>query len=393
MFAKYTKRIVEILETSDLDKVSAKQIRKQIQRETGVDFGPQKSEFNKFITDLYLDLMDKVSTFKSTSKPLSPKLNAHSIRTETIPTAELIVTPTQQQINTSQRSPSPKNAPIPVVQNVAPKEVSPTTVHVELAQDESQDDVYIKEEVIHDSMPESMAVEYEEEEIQSSQVSSRGKKKSKRVLSSDRVDSDDEPSPSRVKKRKTPKAKSSPPKNSGWTAPCKLSPELATLLNSEELPRTQVVKKLWEYIKGNGLQDPKDKRYVITDDKLYTVLGVKRVHFMKMNQHLSKHITKIETGAPKATASPSKKGGGNGFTKIHQLSPPLAALLGVEKLPRTQVVKRLWELIKQRKLQDPKNGTVINNDEEMQTVFKTASMTMFEMNKVLMSNSSYWVYI
>jgi upstream activation factor subunit UAF30 len=381
MFAKYTQRIVEILKSSDLDKVSAKQIRLQIQQESGVDFGSQKSEFNKYITDLYLDLMDNANDFKSSgSKSQSHHSNAY--KTEVV-AGDDIVTLTEQRLKTSQDSSSPSIAPSHELQRQIDLAKPAPTVE--------ENEVYIKEEHTTERVVESPE-HLEVNELQSLQVSSRGKKKSKRVLSSDRVDSDEEPSSSKTKKRKTTKAKASPSKNSGWAAPCKLSSELASVVNSEELPRTQVAKKLWEYIKENGLQDPKDKRFIITDEKLHAVLGVKRVHFMKMNQYLAKHITKIETGSPKVTAAPRKKGG-NGFTKMHQLSPPLTALLGVDRLPRTQVVKRLWEIIKQRKLQDHKNGTVINNDEEMQSVFKTTSMSMFQMNKVLVDNSSYWDYI
>ena len=47
-----------------------------------------------------------------------------------------------------------------------------------------------------------------------------------------------------------------------------LSPDLARFLGCSELPRTEVVKKIWEYVKENELQNPRDKREILLDEKL-----------------------------------------------------------------------------------------------------------------------------
>jgi hypothetical protein len=54
------------------------------------------------------------------------------------------------------------------------------------------------------------------------------------------------------------------------------------------------VKRLWKYIKGNDLQDPKDKRFILCDERLRTIFHVERVNSFGMNRDLSQHLTKKE---------------------------------------------------------------------------------------------------
>ena len=77
----------------------------------------------------------------------------------------------------------------------------------------------------------------------------------------------------------------------GITAPVQPSEELATIVGSDRLPRSEVVKKVWEYIKKNDLQNPKDKREILADEKLLKVFdSKKKVSMFEMNKHLSKHL-------------------------------------------------------------------------------------------------------
>ncbi|TFK85125.1 SWIB-domain-containing protein [Polyporus arcularius HHB13444] len=78
---------------------------------------------------------------------------------------------------------------------------------------------------------------------------------------------------------------------------------------------------------------------------------------------------------------PKKRGGG--FKKEYTLSPPLAALLGVEKLSRPQVVKQLWVHIKANNMQNPENKKEIMCDESFRAVFGVDKIDMFKMNKEL----------
>lgn len=79
----------------------------------------------------------------------------------------------------------------------------------------------------------------------------------------------------------------------GITAPVKPSKALAEIVGEHDLPRSEVVSKVWEYIKKNDLQDPKDKRNIVADEKLEKVFGKKSTTMFEMNKLLSAHLTKI----------------------------------------------------------------------------------------------------
>ena len=69
-----------------------------------------------------------------------------------------------------------------------------------------------------------------------------------------------------------------------------LSPELSAFMGgAHEMARTQVVKKLWEYIKANGLQNAQDKRKIDLDGKLATLFKPPLTMF-NMNKQLSRHV-------------------------------------------------------------------------------------------------------
>uniref|UniRef100_UPI0035B39CBA DNA topoisomerase III n=1 Tax=Hylemonella sp. TaxID=2066020 RepID=UPI0035B39CBA len=69
------------------------------------------------------------------------------------------------------------------------------------------------------------------------------------------------------------------------------SPELAAVIGSEPVARTEVVKKLWDYIKAQGLQDPKDKRSIKADAKLKPVFGKAQVTMFEIAGLIGKHLS------------------------------------------------------------------------------------------------------
>lgn len=77
---------------------------------------------------------------------------------------------------------------------------------------------------------------------------------------------------------------------SGYTKSITLSPELASLMGSESLPRHEVVKKMWAIIKERNLYDPTNKQYAICDDDLMKVIGVKRFRTFGMMKFLKNHF-------------------------------------------------------------------------------------------------------
>ncbi len=66
-----------------------------------------------------------------------------------------------------------------------------------------------------------------------------------------------------------------------------------------------------------------------------------------------------------------------------QPSEKLAAVVGTSPLPRTEVVKKLWDYIKKNDLQDKANRRMINADEKLKPIFGKNQISMFEMNKLI----------
>ena len=74
--------------------------------------------------------------------------------------------------------------------------------------------------------------------------------------------------------------------------PMTVSSELAAVVGAGPMARSEVVKKLWEYIKKNGLQDSANKRNINADDKLKKVFGGKgTVSMFEMTKLVSKHLS------------------------------------------------------------------------------------------------------
>ncbi|QDZ20358.1 SWIB domain-containing protein [Chloropicon primus] len=196
-----------------------------------------------------------------------------------------------------------------------------------------------------------------------------------------------------------------------------LSPQLSEFLGGPtEMARTQVVKKLWEYIKGNNLQNASDKRKIDLDDNLSKLFKAPLTMF-NMNKQLSRHcktddraktkeskpktpkklktagkksgVKKTKAKAKKAGGKSSKqpkaegekKRGGGGFGNVHVLEP-LASFLGTTETQRTEIVKKVWDYIKANNCKDPNDGRNIIPDETLGK-FLTAPVNMFSMQKQL----------
>ena len=93
------------------------------------------------------------------------------------------------------------------------------------------------------------------------------------------------------KKTATAKKKSTRKPNAAFMKPVTPSPALAEVIGSKPVPRTEVTKKLWAYIKKNGLQDEKNRRMIKADDSLKPVFGGKaQVNMFEMTKLVSKHL-------------------------------------------------------------------------------------------------------
>ena len=97
---------------------------------------------------------------------------------------------------------------------------------------------------------------------------------------------------------------------------------------------------------------------------------------------VEKTVTKTKVVKKKRTPNPA-------FMKPMQISDSLAKIVGNKPLPRTEVVKKVWEYIKKNKLQDSINKRMINADANLKAVFGgKGKVSMFDMTKLLSKNLS-----
>ena len=81
-------------------------------------------------------------------------------------------------------------------------------------------------------------------------------------------------------------------KSSKFMQPMQVSEELAAVVGKGPLPRTEVTKKLWAYIKAQKCQDTKNKRNINPDEKLAKVFGAKKtINMFEMTKLVSKHLS------------------------------------------------------------------------------------------------------
>ena len=91
--------------------------------------------------------------------------------------------------------------------------------------------------------------------------------------------------------KKTAKKSAARKPNAAFMKPMQPSAALSEVVGSKPIPRTEVTKKLWAYIKKNGLQDKKNKRMINSDETLKTVFGGKKtVNMFEMTKLVSKHL-------------------------------------------------------------------------------------------------------
>lgn len=87
------------------------------------------------------------------------------------------------------------------------------------------------------------------------------------------------------------KTSSNPKANAAFMKPVTPDAKLAAVVGAQPLPRTELTKKLWDYIKANNLQNPANKREIVADAKLKAVFdGKERVSMFEMTKLVSNHL-------------------------------------------------------------------------------------------------------
>jgi len=218
----------------------------------------------------------------------------------------------------------------------------------------------------------------------------------------------------------------------GFKAPVQLSTELGNFLGESVMPRTEVTKRVWEYIRTHNLQNPSDRREIVCDEKLFAVLKKKKINMFKMSKELSKMMktytelqelegdeseddeeeeedegeerkggssssaaksSKRNAAAPSkkrkssssSSASSSSSSGSKKKAKTaskYSISASLASLLGLDVHDtRYQVVAKMWEYIRKHELQNPADRRTIRLDKALEDIFHVKTFTIFSMNK------------
>ena len=200
-------------------------------------------------------------------------------------------------------------------------------------------------------------------------------------------------------------------RTSVFSRPCLLSAELQEFLGCETMSRPEVVKAIWAYVKEHDLQNPKDKRKIVLDEKLGKVFKAP-LNMLNMNKQLQRHIKSAhevildedeegqgeeeEEEAPKKkTKAAASRAGGQASTSRGAaaggkkkkggqtvLSAELQEFLGCETMSRPEVVKAIWAYIREHDLQDPSDRRNILPDDKLGKILK-APVGIFSMNKQL----------
>ena len=97
--------------------------------------------------------------------------------------------------------------------------------------------------------------------------------------------------PSKTSEKKATPQASKGGKASALQKPVQPSEELAGVVGSAPLPRSEAVSKVWDYIKSHKLQNPENRREILADDTLRKVFGKDKVTMFEMNKHLAQHLT------------------------------------------------------------------------------------------------------
>ena len=85
-------------------------------------------------------------------------------------------------------------------------------------------------------------------------------------------------------------AKTRRKEESAFMKPVRPSEQLAKIVGTEPLPRSEVTKKIWAHIKKHKLQNPKNKREILADEKLQPIFGAKKLDMFQMTKAVNKHL-------------------------------------------------------------------------------------------------------
>ncbi|CAC5425849.1 UAF30 [Mytilus coruscus] len=231
------KAIKDILKDADLDSLSAKKVRLQLQEQYDTDLSNKKKEIDQLVMELIEESQDSPENEDEASSE-EEELEDEPPKKKPKPTKKVTIT---------KPKPQPKKTPEKVVA---------ATTNMSDSSDGDEDD-------------EAMAQKLQEE------LNSGGRRTRSRNT--------------KKKERKTP-VKREKKGTSTYSRPCLLSQELADVMGADKLARNEVVKKMWQIIKERNLQDPSNRQFMICDEQLLPIFGKKKVKTFGMMKYLKNHI-------------------------------------------------------------------------------------------------------
>ncbi|KAI5672910.1 hypothetical protein M9H77_13274 [Catharanthus roseus] len=177
----------------------------------------------------------------------------------------------------------------------------------------------------------------------------------------------------------------------GLNKVCSVSPELQAVVGEAALPRTEIVKQLWAYIRKHNLQDPSNKRKIICDDALRLVFETDSTDMFKMNKLLSKHIMPLDPTKQSIEAKRLKvETDSTSATSVVVPSPmiisdALAKFFGTseKEMLQTEATNRVWEYIKVNNLEDRLNPMAILCDAKLQELLGCESISAIGVPEIL----------
>jgi upstream activation factor subunit UAF30 len=96
--------------------------------------------------------------------------------------------------------------------------------------------------------------------------------------------------PKKAAAKKAPKKKSARKPNAAFMAPLTLSPGLSEVVGAKSLPRTEIIKKIWDYVKKNGLQDKVNRRMINADAKLRPIFGKDQISMFELAKVVNNNV-------------------------------------------------------------------------------------------------------
>ncbi|KAL1980415.1 hypothetical protein VTN96DRAFT_4173 [Rasamsonia emersonii] len=263
----YIKKIDLILAVSDLNTISEKRIRKGIQETVDYDITPHKAAIKELIMERFDLFAQKKGLGSAPSEQAAPSANGQDGAADgqtTDPSPQPSSSPQKRQADSDEPEENGSNTP-PSKKRKPDHDIDADALFAaKLQAEENKRARPTRSSTMRKTAP----------------VRKKAKPKTSKKVDDSDLESGSEAG-----------AKKEVNRSGGFHKPLTLSPALSNLLGGEvSLSRPQTVKRLWQYIRENGLQDPTDRRQIRCDERMRAVFKQDRVHMFTMTKILNQNL-------------------------------------------------------------------------------------------------------